>query len=210
MVINNRVHDIPGRRPGHDEHRNACGTLAMIQSGSAGNASGGTRPCRKCRSHGCPRRGAGSVHLEHRQRAAVKRSGQGGAAGVGDLGVPEVELVELRQPSRQPSSRRRRRHEGGEALVTERVAWEIEMLQRGPPPQGRSEGHQPRVADGGAAQPEGLEPRQGASAQGGGERRGACVAHVHAGELEEGHGRQCARAQPLREPLHAVGNGCAC
>jgi hypothetical protein len=31
--------------------------------------------------------------LEHRQRAAVERSGEGGAAGVGDLGVAEVERL---------------------------------------------------------------------------------------------------------------------
>eukprot|EP00964_Phaeocystis_antarctica_P123696 scaffold87386_cov63-Phaeocystis_antarctica.AAC.2 len=47
----------------------------------------------------------------------------------------------------------------------------MESLQRGQPPQGRREGHQPRVADlGGATQREALEPRQGAPAQGGGER----------------------------------------
>eukprot|EP00964_Phaeocystis_antarctica_P104677 scaffold69793_cov55-Phaeocystis_antarctica.AAC.1 len=95
---------------------------------------------------------------------------------------------------------RRRRHEGGEALVAERVAAETEILQRGQPPQGRREGHQPRVADGGVVQREGLEPRQGASAQGGGQCRGACVAHMHI-RTEEGHGRQRARAQPLRQPL---------
>ena len=63
--------------------------------------------------------------LERRQRAAVERSGEGGAAGVGDLGVAEVERLELRQPSRRRrrrTCRRRRRHEGGEALVAERVA----------------------------------------------------------------------------------------
>ena len=46
-----------------------------------------------------------------------------------------------------------------------------------------SEDHQPRVADGGVGQIEPLEPRQGPSAQGGGERRGASVAHVHIGEI---------------------------
>ena len=63
--------------------------------------------------------------LERRQRAAVERSGEGGAAGVGDLGAAEVEPLELRQPSRRRrrrTCRRRRRHEGGEALVAERVA----------------------------------------------------------------------------------------
>ena len=32
--------------------------------------------------------------LERRQRAAVERSGEGGAAGVGDLGVAEVERLD--------------------------------------------------------------------------------------------------------------------
>ena len=79
--------------------------------------------------------------LERRQRAAVERGGEGGAPDVGDLGVVEVELVELLQPSsrrRRSCSRwrrvcRRRRQEGGEALVAERVATEVELLQRGPP-----------------------------------------------------------------------------
>ena len=107
--------------------------------------------------------------LEGRQRAVVKRRGEGGAAGVGDLGVVEVEHLELRQHS----SRRRRRHEGGEAPVAERVAKEVEIHQRGPPPQGRRESHQPRVTDGGVGQKEALEPRQGASVQGSGKCRGA-------------------------------------
>jgi hypothetical protein len=80
--------------------------------------------------------------------------------------VADVERLELLQHSsrrRQRTCRRRRRHEGSEALVAERVLMEIETLQRGPPPQGRREGHQPRVADGGVAQPEVREPRQGAS-----------------------------------------------
>ena len=34
--------------------------------------------------------------LERRQPAAVERSGDGGAAGVGDLGAEEVERHELR------------------------------------------------------------------------------------------------------------------
>jgi hypothetical protein len=59
--------------------------------------------------------------LERRQRAAVERGGEGSAAGVGDLGVQEDELLELRQHScrkrRRTCRRRRRRHEGGEALV---------------------------------------------------------------------------------------------
>ena len=58
------------------------------------------------RIHGGLRRGAGrdAVHaemLERWQRAAVERSGEGGAAGVGDLGVVEVEPLELRQSSRR-------------------------------------------------------------------------------------------------------------
>eukprot|EP00964_Phaeocystis_antarctica_P058844 scaffold34907_cov69-Phaeocystis_antarctica.AAC.3 len=67
--------------------------------------------------------------LERRQRAADERSDEDGAAGVGDLGVAEVELRELRQPSswrRRRTCRRRRHHECGEALVAERVARENE------------------------------------------------------------------------------------
>ena len=66
-------------------------------------------------------------NLECWQRAAVEREGEGGAAGVGDLGEAEVELLELRQHSRRRrrrTCRQRRRHEGGEALVAERVAVE--------------------------------------------------------------------------------------
>ena len=53
--------------------------------------------------------------LERRQRAAVERGGEGSAAGVGDLGVQEDELLELRQHScrkrrRTCRRRRRRRH----------------------------------------------------------------------------------------------------
>eukprot|EP00964_Phaeocystis_antarctica_P090161 scaffold57657_cov63-Phaeocystis_antarctica.AAC.4 len=168
------------------------------------------------RLHGGHRRGAGrdaaqAEILERRQRAAVERSGEGGAAGVGDLGVVEVELLELLQHCsrrRRRTYRQRRRQEGGKALVAERFADEKESLQRGQPPQGRREGHQPRVADGEVGQSEGLEPRQGASAQGGGERRGAYVAHMHTVDIKVGHGRQRTRAQPLRQPLHAVGAGC--
>eukprot|EP00964_Phaeocystis_antarctica_P030457 scaffold17209_cov68-Phaeocystis_antarctica.AAC.1 len=146
--------------------------------------------------HGGYRRGAGRdavqiERLERRQRAAVERSGESGAAGVGDLGAGEVEKLELRQHSsrRRQRTGRRRRHEGSEALVAERVAIEIKTIQRGPPPQGRREGHQTRVADGGEVQMESLEPREGASAQGGGERRGACVAHVHTADSEVVHSR---------------------
>ena len=35
------------------------------------------------------------------------------------------------------------------ALVAERIAEDVERPQRGKPPQGRREGHQPRVSDGG-------------------------------------------------------------
>eukprot|EP00964_Phaeocystis_antarctica_P029694 scaffold16746_cov59-Phaeocystis_antarctica.AAC.1 len=86
---------------------------------------------------------------------------------------------------------------------------QTEILQRVPLPQGQREGRQPRVAEGGVGQPEVPEPRQGASTQGGGERRGACLAHVHIVESEAGHGRQRARAQPLCQPLHTVRAGCA-
>eukprot|EP00964_Phaeocystis_antarctica_P057225 scaffold33843_cov39-Phaeocystis_antarctica.AAC.2 len=115
--------------------------------------------------------------------AGMLRSGEGGAAGVGDLGVVEAELLELRQHSsrrwQRTCGQRRWRQEGGKALVAERVVSETEIQQRRPPPQGRRKGHQPRIGDGGVTQMESLEPRQGASAQGGGERRGTCVAHVH-------------------------------
>eukprot|EP00964_Phaeocystis_antarctica_P045063 scaffold25924_cov66-Phaeocystis_antarctica.AAC.4 len=110
------------------------------------------------------------------------------------MGVVEDELLELRQHTsrrQQRTWRRRRRHKSGEAL-------------RGQPPQGRREGHQPRVADGGVSQREDLEPRQGASAQGGGERQRACVIYLYTDELEKGHRRQRARAQPLCQQLHAV------
>ena len=84
--------------------------------------------------------------------------------------------------------------------------------ERGSPVRGAgarpARGHQSRVADGGAAQSEALEPRQGALSQGGGEGRGACVAHMHIDDPEVDHGRQRARAQPRRQPLHALGAGC--
>ena len=59
--------------------------------------------------HGGYCRGAGRDAIEieppeRRQRTAVERGGEGGAAGVGDLGVVELERLELRQPS----GRRRR------------------------------------------------------------------------------------------------------
>eukprot|EP00964_Phaeocystis_antarctica_P120564 scaffold84286_cov63-Phaeocystis_antarctica.AAC.8 len=108
-------------------------------------------------------RGASQIdQLERRQRTAVERDGKGGAAGVGDLGVAEAEPLELRQHTsrrRWRTCRQRRRHEGGEALVTAWVAVKIEHFQRGQPPQGRREGHQRRVGDGAVGQKEGLEPR---------------------------------------------------
>eukprot|EP00964_Phaeocystis_antarctica_P015839 scaffold8755_cov46-Phaeocystis_antarctica.AAC.2 len=81
--------------------------------------------------HGGYRRGAGGdvikivEFLERRQHAAIERSRESGAAGVGDLGVAEAERLELRQHSsrrRWRTCRRRRRQEGNEALVAERVA----------------------------------------------------------------------------------------
>eukprot|EP00964_Phaeocystis_antarctica_P023331 scaffold13058_cov72-Phaeocystis_antarctica.AAC.3 len=158
--------------------------------------------------HGTGGGGLQDDSLERRQRASVERSGEGCAAGVGDLGAAEVELLERRQPSSRwlrRTCRRRRRHEGGEALVAEWIEAKSETYQRGPPPQGRREGHQARVTDGGVVQSEVLEPRQGASAQRGGKRRGACVAHMRMAKNQVSHGRQRARAQPLRQPLHAVG-----
>eukprot|EP00964_Phaeocystis_antarctica_P098765 scaffold64733_cov62-Phaeocystis_antarctica.AAC.8 len=83
------------------------------------------------------------------------------------------------------------------------------MDQRGPPPQGRREGHQPRVAECVVLQRKHPETRHNASVQCGGERRGAGVAHMQTGKTQLGHGRQCARAQPVSQPLHAVGAGCA-
>eukprot|EP00964_Phaeocystis_antarctica_P078954 scaffold49135_cov76-Phaeocystis_antarctica.AAC.4 len=183
-------------------------------AGGSIGLKGGSRPCQR-RIHSFLRRGAGGdaiqvEALKRRQRAAVERGGKSGASRVGHLGVVEVEVLELLQPSsrqRQRTGRRRQHHEGGEALVAERVVAETESRQRGHPPQGRREGHQVCVADGGVPQREVLEPRQGASAQGGGERHGACVAHRHIAQVQHGHGRQRARAQPLRQPLHAAGAG---
>ena len=94
----------------------------------------------------------------------------------------------MRLPCRRCACRQERRHEGGEALVAERVEVEKETLQRGPPPQGRREGHRARVANGGVAQLDVLESRQGASAQGSGERRGTCVAHMYI-DSEHSYGR---------------------
>ena len=123
----------------------------------------GSRLC-KCLNDGGFRCSAGrdashTEELERRERAAVERDGEGGAAGVGDVGAAEEERLELRQhPSRRRRrTRRRRSHEGKEARVAERAALETESLQRGQPPQGRREGHQPRVADGGGVQIEAVE-----------------------------------------------------
>jgi len=57
------------------------------------------------------------------------------------------------------------RKEGGDALVAERVERKTNNLQRGKLSQGRCEGTQARVADGGVEQFEDPEPRQGAAAQ---------------------------------------------
>eukprot|EP00964_Phaeocystis_antarctica_P063434 scaffold38088_cov61-Phaeocystis_antarctica.AAC.2 len=87
----------------------------------------GSRSC-QCLTHGGLRRGAGRdanqiYCLERWQRAAVERSGQGGAASVGDLSAAEVEHLELREHSSRRRLRtwRRRRHEGSEAPVAEWV-----------------------------------------------------------------------------------------
>ena len=64
-----------------------------------------------------------------------------------------------------PAARGRRRQEGGDALVAERVERKTNNLQRGKLSQGRREGTQARVADGGVEQFEDPEPRQGAAAQ---------------------------------------------
>ena len=92
-------------------------------------------------------------HLERRQCATAKGRSETGAASVGDLREAEIESRELPQHTRRRWRqrvpriywRRRRRHESGEAIVAERVGYESELLQRGPPPQGRGEGHQSRV-----------------------------------------------------------------
>eukprot|EP00964_Phaeocystis_antarctica_P011573 scaffold6407_cov62-Phaeocystis_antarctica.AAC.2 len=115
---------------------------------------GGSRPCQR-RIHSFHRLDAPEdlgvrvpviqfETLERRQRAAVERGDKSGASRVGDLGAVEVEHLELLQPSsrrRQRTCRRWRRQKGGEALVAERVAREMETLQSGQPPQGRREGH---------------------------------------------------------------------
>jgi hypothetical protein len=97
---------------------------------------------------------------------------------VGDFDAAEVELLDLLQPShrrRRACSRRWWRQESGKALVAERVATEAvvailivpeaKLLQRGPLPQHRREGRQPRVADGGVGQSETPEPWHGASSR---------------------------------------------
>ena len=82
-----------------------------MRHGTRQQVSGaGSRPCQcECLRRCVYRRAVGGdvfklEHVERRQRAAVERGGEGGATGVGDLGVAEVELLELLQPS----SRRRR------------------------------------------------------------------------------------------------------
>ena len=84
----------------------------------------------RSRGHQSTRRASGREtvqvrELERQQRTVVERGGEGGTAGVEDLGVAEVEQVEHRK------LRWRRRHEGGEALVAQRVVRETESLQRG-------------------------------------------------------------------------------
>ena len=71
--------------------------------------------------------------LERWQRAAPQPRGQVSAAVVGDLGAAEVEPLELRQrfSLRRRRICRRRRHEGGEALVAEWVASEIKLSSAG-------------------------------------------------------------------------------
>jgi hypothetical protein len=68
---------------------------AVGLSGGHGGPRGGALQClldgEFCRGAG--RRARDMEVLEHRQRAAVERSGEGGAAGVGDLGVAEVERL---------------------------------------------------------------------------------------------------------------------
>eukprot|EP00964_Phaeocystis_antarctica_P007730 scaffold4170_cov63-Phaeocystis_antarctica.AAC.5 len=126
----------------------------------------------QCLTHGVYRRGTGGdaikiERLERRQCAAVERDGEGGAPGVSDLGEGDGEHRKLLQPSRRRrhrTGRKRRCHEGGEALVAEGILPEDERVKLGQPPQGRRKGHQPRVADAASAQKEEFEPRQGASA----------------------------------------------
>eukprot|EP00964_Phaeocystis_antarctica_P057396 scaffold33961_cov61-Phaeocystis_antarctica.AAC.2 len=166
----------------------------QIKIGSA-SLHGGLR---RSAGRGAPQDKLLEVEPERGQCAAEECRDEGGAAGVSDLGVIA---------NQRTCKRWRRRHKGGEALVTKQIAHEIELFQRGQPPQGRREGHQPRVADGGLAQSEVLEPRQGASAQSGGKRRGACVAHVQIVDSKRCHGRQRTCTQPRHQPLHAVERG---
>ena len=123
-----------------------------------------------------------------------------------------AERLELRQPPscrrRRRTCRRRRRQEGGEALVAERVTVEIEPPQRGQCQQGWREGHQPGIADdAGVGQLKVLEPRQSASAQGGGEGRGASRAspkrHPHADDVNRARSRPAARPRPASQPAAA-------
>jgi hypothetical protein len=95
-----------------------------------------TKPAAKmARFAGARWQGSSEKEMRERlQRAAVERSGEGGAAGVVDLGVAEAERLELGQhPSRRRrrTCRRRRRHEGGEALVAERVVIEMSTSSAG-------------------------------------------------------------------------------
>ena len=77
------------------------------------------RPPHGSLCRGASRGAAQAELLERRQNAVVERGGEGGAAGVGDLGVAEDEALELRQHSSRQRRRtcRRWRQKGGEALV---------------------------------------------------------------------------------------------
>ncbi len=100
------------RESGHATLRdhNTRGTLNISgpgesQSGERQEGQGGTGIAGyRCPTHGVYRRNAGRDAeqvkvVEHRQRPAVERCGQGGAAGVGDLGAAKAEQLELLQPS---------------------------------------------------------------------------------------------------------------
>ena len=133
--------------------------------------------------------------LERRQRTAEPAAGS--AAGVGDLGAFEVERHELRQPpvvggggAPAPAAAPR----GGEALVVERVIIKTENLLL-LPPQGRREATAP--GDRCRVRRMRVWSRPpGALSQGGGEGRGARVAHVQ--QQARADGRQRVRAQPRR------------
>eukprot|EP00964_Phaeocystis_antarctica_P075729 scaffold46760_cov39-Phaeocystis_antarctica.AAC.5 len=184
-----QVPNVPAMYNSANTSQQHSSSMHMLTANTIAHPINVAKPMAKSLLHGGACRSAGrdagqAIYVAERwQNIALERSGEGGAAGVGDLGVVEVELLELRQHSsrrwQRTRGQRRWRQEGGKALVAERVVRETESLQRRPPPQGRREGHKPRIGDGGVPQMESLEPRQGASAQGGGEGRGACVSHMH-------------------------------